>query len=274
MIWRIIMFFLYTILAITFIVLSYMRFETTLLKVKKVYLTKSTQHLKIVQLSDIHIKFFKVNITKVLKVLEEEKPDLIILTGDYIDSVEQIPAFFTFLDRIKGSYEMFLCFGNHDYKTFRQNESGFLRFVSDIEKKGIKVLLNDSVYYKKGQNTYNIIGIEDLRSNRHDVKKAFENCRSNVKVNIVFSHNPDIALELPEGKADFLLCGHFHGGQIWMPFNIEFLVLRHEKICKMGIRKGLHKLNNVTIYINSGIGNVLFPLRFLSKPEITVIYIP
>ncbi len=266
--------YLYLFLAVTFIALSYMRFEATLLKVKKVYLTKSKQHLKIIQLSDIHIKFLKVNITKVLKVLEEEKPDLIVLTGDYIDSVKQIPAFFNFLDRIKGGYEVFLCFGNHDYKAFRYNESGFLRFVSDIKDKGIKVLLNDSFYYKKGQNTYNIIGIEDQRSNRHDLNKAFANCRSNVTANIAFSHNPEIALGIPEGKADFLLCGHFHGGQIWMPFDLEFRLLRHEKICKMGIRKGLHKLNNMIIYINSGIGNVLFPLRFLSKPEITVLYLP
>jgi len=264
--------FLYMILAIAFIVLLYMRIETTLLKVRRVYLTRSSQHLKIVQLSDIHIKFLKVNITKILKVLEEEKPDLVILTGDYIDSVKQIPAFFSFLDRIKGGNEVFLCFGNHDYGAFHQNESGFLRFVSDIKQKGIKVLLNESVYYKKGQSTYNLIGIEDFRSKRYDLKKAFENCESNVTANIAFSHNPDIVLELPEGKADFLLCGHFHGGQIWMPFNLEFMILRHEKICKMGIIKGLHKLNNVMIYINSGIGNVLFPLRFLSKPEITVLY--
>lgn len=265
------MIYLYLFLAIAFLSLLYMRFETTLIRVNKVNLAKNTQNLKIVQLSDIHLKFLKVSTTKIIKVLEEEKPDLIIITGDYIHKIKQIPAFISFLDKIKSGYDVFLCFGNHDYKTFRNNETGFLRFVSDLRNNGVKVLLNESYYYKKGPNAYNLIGIEDHRSNRHDLSKAFANCKSNVTANIAFSHNPEIALELPKGKADLLLCGHFHGGQIWMPFGLEFKLLRHEKVSKMGIVKGLHKLNNVTLYISSGIGNVLFPLRFLSRPEITVI---
>ncbi|WP_456049046.1 metallophosphoesterase [Acetivibrio cellulolyticus] len=251
-----------------------MRIETTMLKVKKVYLTKSAKHLKVIQLSDIHIKFLKVSIEKILNAVDEEKPDFIILTGDYIDNVKQIPTFLSFLEKIKGNHKVFLCFGNHDYKAFYKNEAGLLMFISEIEKRGINVLLNDSLYFEKGSSAYNIIGIEDLRSKRHDIKRALEHCKSNVTANIAFSHNPDIALQLPVGRVDFLLCGHFHGGQIWMPFDLEFKLLRGEKICKMGIKKGLNKLNNMIIYINSGLGNVLFPLRFLSRPEITVLYFP
>jgi predicted MPP superfamily phosphohydrolase len=268
------MIFLYSGIALIFIALAYMRFETTMLRTKKVYLTKSSTHLKVIQISDIHIKFLKVNITKITRVLEEENPDMIILTGDYIDNVKQIPEFLNFLEKVRGTHKVFLCFGNHDYKAFHRNEVGLVQFISDMEKMGINVLLNDSMYYEKGSNTYNIIGIEDLRSNRHQVEKAFEHCRNNVTSNIAFSHNPDIALELPEGKVDFLLCGHFHGGQIWMPFNFEFKFLRHEKLGKIGIKRGLKRFNNITIYISRGIGNVLFPLRFLSPPEITVLYFP
>lgn len=266
--------FLYLGIAIVFIAIIYMRFEATTLKVNKVHFTKSTNCLKVIQLSDIHINYLKVNITKVHNVLKEENPDLVILTGDYIDNIKQIPAFFNFLDMIKGNYEILLCFGNHDYRTFHKNEAGLVKFISDLEKRGVNALLNDSVYYHKGSNTYNIIGIEDFRSKRHDIQKAFKHCKSDVTANIAFSHNPDIALELPEDAVDFLLCGHFHGGQIWMPFDLEFKFLRSEKVCKMGIRKALNKLNNMIIYINSGIGNVLFPLRFLSPPEITVFFFP
>ena len=268
------MIFLYSGIALIFIALAYMRFETTLLTVKKVHLTKSSAQLKVIQISDIHISFLKVNIKKITKVVEEEQPDLIILTGDYIDDAKEIPLFLSFLEKVKGNHKAFLCFGNHDYRAFRENEAGLHQFISDIENLGINVLLNDSVYYEKGSSTYNIIGIEDLRSNRHEIEKAFKHCKKNATSNIVFSHNPDIALELPEGKVDYLLCGHFHGGQIWLPFNLEFRVLRHEKLGKMGIKRGLNNFNNITIYINSGIGNVLFPLRFLSPPEITVLYFP
>lgn len=268
------MIFLYSGLALIFIVLAYMRFETTLLTVKKVYLTKSSSQLKVIQISDVHIRFLKVNINKITRAIEEQQPDLIILTGDYIDNVKEIPLFLNFLEKVKGTHKTLLCFGNHDYEVFYKNEEGLVKFISDIEKLGIKVLLNDSIYYEKGSSTYNIIGIEDFRSDRHNIEMAFKHCKNNVTSNIAFSHNPDIALELPEGKVDFLLCGHFHGGQIWMPFNFEFRFLRHERLGKMGIKRGLNSINNMKIYISSGIGNVLFPFRFLSPPEITVLYFP
>lgn len=266
--------FLYIGIVIVFIALAYMRFEATTFKVKKVFFTESTNHLKVIQLSDVHISLLRVDIKKISRVLKKENPDLLILTGDYIDSTRQIPAFFNFLDSIRGNYEIFLCFGNHDYRVFHKNEAGLKKFTADLEKKGIKVLLNDSVSYSKGARSYNIIGIEDFRSGRFDVKKALAHCKSNVTANIAFSHNPDVALELPDDAVDFLLCGHFHGGQIWLPFDLEFKFLRRERVCKLGIKKELNKLNNMIIYINSGIGNVLFPLRFLSPPEITVLYFP
>jgi len=268
------MILLYIALVIIFTALAYMRYEAANVKVKKVLFTENINHLKVVHLSDVHISLLRVDVKKIKKILKKENPDLVILTGDYIDSTRHIPAFLNFLEKIKGNYEIFLCYGNHDYKTFHKNEEGLKKFTTDLERRGIKVLLNDSVVYSKGDRSYNIIGIEDFKSKRHDVKKALANCKSNVTANIAFSHNPDIALELPEDAVDFLLCGHFHGGQIWMPFDFEFKILRHERVCKMGIKKGLNKLNNLIIYINSGIGNVLIPLRFLSPPEITVLYFP
>ncbi len=274
MVWSNMMTFLYIGLAIALIALAYMRFEATRFKVKKVFFTESINHLKVIQLSDIHISLLRVDVKEIYKVLKRENPDLLILTGDYIDNIRQIPTFFNFLDSIRGNYEIFLCFGNHDYRVFHKNEVGLEKFTADLEKRGIKALLNDSVLYNKGAQNYNIIGIEDFRSGRYNIKKALSNCKSNVTANIAFSHNPDIALELPEDAVDFLLCGHFHGGQIWMPFDIEFKFLRHERVCNLGIKKELNKLNNMIIYINSGIGNVLFPLRFLSPPEITVFYFP
>ena len=91
--------------------------------------------------------------------------------------------------------------------------------------------------------------------------------------NIAFSHNPDIVFKIPEGYVDYLLCGHFHGGQIWMPFNLEFRILRNEVLCKMGITRGAHKVKGINLYISRGLGNVCFPLRFLSTPEIAILYV-
>jgi predicted MPP superfamily phosphohydrolase len=57
-----------------------------------------------------------------------------------------------------------------------------------------------------------------------------------------------------------------------MPWNLEFFLLRKDVLCKMGLRRGLHKVNDIKVYLNRGLGNVVVPFRFLSRPEITVIY--
>lgn len=268
------MFYIYIILGISLLGLIYMRFEATWVETRSVKLTKNKKYLKILQLSDIHISHLKVSYKKVKQAIEKENPDLIVISGDFIERVRHIPKFMNFLDAIKGSSPIYLCLGNHDYEAFIKAKKDVQSFMDQIEKKGVTILHNRSICYDKNSKKYNIIGIADLRKGYPDFEEAFRNCDKSAFANIGFSHNPDIALSVPPGKLDYLLCGHFHGGQIWMPFNLEFISLRSEELCKRGIKRGLHKLNGIHLYINRGLGNVLFPLRFFSRPEITVLYLP
>jgi predicted MPP superfamily phosphohydrolase len=251
-----------------------MRFEAGFVQVKHVKFTNNKKHLKIIQLSDIHINHLKVSSKRVRHILAKNKPDLIILTGDYINKPRHATEFFKFLNAIKEDNEICLCLGNHDYGAFFENPAGLHLFMEGITGSGTKILHNSSLCIEKNSKKYNIIGFEDLNNGVLDVENVINSLDKKVFMNIAFSHNPDIVLELPKDPIDFLFCGHFHGGQIWAPFDLEFKVLRDEKLCKMGIKRGLHKVNGIKLYINRGLGNVLFPLRFLSRPEITVFYIP
>ncbi len=254
--------------------LIYMRFEAGFLKVSRVMRTKDIHSLKVLHMSDIHIRMLKVSTARIKKVIEAENPDFIIITGDFIEVPEHCESFLKFLDEIYCGYDIYLCLGNHDFNAFRSNSDGLRGFMKNIEKTGIHILHNRCMTFIKNNRKVNIIGIEDLRAGNPDVKKAFTTTDPESVLNIVISHNPDMVFELPKGKADYFFCGHFHGGQIWMPFNLEFKLLRNDRLCRMGIRKGLHKINGVNIYVNSGLGNVLFPLRFLSRPEITIYHLP
>lgn len=274
------MIYLFVLLGLVIIIL-YMRYETSMVKVERIKFTLSKKGLKIIQLSDIHIKFLRVPVQTIKKVISKEKPDIIILTGDYIDKPCHVEMFLDFIRQIRSNAVVYLCLGNHDYEAFKQYDNDSIaqnskiqHFIEALESNGVSVLHNRAVRYTKDGVKYNIIGIEDLSAGKPNINKVLGFCYKEAFANIAFSHNPDIVFEIPKGKVDYLLCGHFHGGQIWMPFNLEFKLLRNEKLCKMGISRGLHRINGINLYISRGLGNVCFPLRFLSKPEITIFHLP
>lgn len=268
------MIYVFAFVAVIILLLVYMRFEAGFAEVKKVKFSKSGKSLKILHLSDIHIGLLKVPVKKVTDVVRAEKPDLIILTGDYVEKSSQAGAFIEFLESIKTGIPTYLCLGNHDYIAFSDDSKGFGDFIREIESTGARVLINDAVCFEKNSRKYNIIGIDDLKQGAPDLTKAMKNCCADAFMNIGITHNPDIVLEVRKGIVDYLFCGHFHGGQIRVPFDIESKCIRKDKLTRMGIRGGLHKLNGIIVYINRGLGNVIFPLRFLARPEITVYYLP
>lgn len=257
------------------IMLIYMRYEASAVKVERVKFASKRTGLKIIQLSDIHIKFLRVPVKAIKDVITKEKPDIIILTGDYIETQRDIRKFSEFAAQISGNATMYSCFGNHDYKIAEQHGNSNTDLLTEVlRSNGISILHNQASCYAKNNVKYNIIGIEDLYAGSPEINKALDSCREDAFMNIAFSHNPDIVYEIPRGKVDYLFCGHFHGGQVWTPFRLEFILLRRERLCKIGITRGLHRINGINLYINRGLGNVCFPLRFLSRPEITVFYLP
>ncbi len=267
---------IYVIITITLILL-YMILETTFLSTSLVNFSSDSAGLKVVHFSDIHINKYYVSESKLLTRIDGVKPDIIVMSGDYIETYRDIHKFISFLTLLTKNYPVYLTFGNHDHKALYYNTNNKNGFIEKIEAAGGKVLLNSNSKIVKNGIPYNLIGIDDLKKGKPDMEKAFWGIEASTVtgcINIAVSHNPDIIFDLPADKVDYLLCGHFHGGQIWMPFNIEFKLMRKEKLCRMKCFRGLHKINDINLYINRGLGNVIFPFRFLSTPEMAVIQLP
>ena len=255
------------------LILIYMYIEAGWLKVTRIDFTKSCKGMKILHISDIHINMLRVSTEKVKEVIRQENPDIILMTGDYIEKPVQTSVFLDFLQQVKLSNKTCICLGNHDYKAYKDKDGALDILIREIRNLHVEVLINSSVHIEKNTFKYNLIGIDDLRTGNPDIEKAVKGC-SPAATNIAFSHNPDLALQLSRKHADYFFCRHFHGGQIWMPFGLEFILLRKDKLCRMGIKRGLHKINGINVYLNRGLGNVVFPFRFLSRPEISIYNIP
>lgn len=265
--------YVYILVFIIIMLFVYMHFETKWVQVNRVDFSKSWKGLKILHISDIHINLMRISAEKVSKIVKAENPDIIIISGDYIRKPADVAKFLDYLEKIKQGYKTYLCLGNHDYKAFNGSLKGLESFMRKIEDLHVEIMQNRHVLIEKNSVKYNLIGLDDLREGCPDFEKAVKDSIP-CYLNIAFSHNPDLVLELPHNRVDYFFCGHFHGGQIWMPFDIEYKLLRKDKLCKRGIKKGLHKVNGINIYINRGLGNVKVPLRFLSRPEITVYNMP
>ncbi len=267
-------YFLGTVIVILLLVL-YMRVEASWVEVTRVPLAgPRTARLKLVHLSDIHVHFLRVSPKRIRKLIDRENPDAIIITGDCIDKESHIPAFINFVGILAAGYNIYLCPGNHDHAAFRENPGGLNAFYRSLKDLGVNVVINDSVCIETKKGKYNLIGIDDLRCGTPDISKALSSAQEGARASIAFAHNPDTVFLFGNGQVDFLLCGHFHGGQIWTPWKLEFKTLRDDKLCRNGITRGMHRVNGISLYLNRGLGNVVFPLRFLSRPEITVLQLP
>lgn len=249
----------------------YISFEATYLEPVHVNLKSGIvkADLKVALLADIHIGRIRVSAKRIKRAIDAENIDILLLAGDFIENAGQISSAVEYLGKITGGYKVFLCFGNHDHRALSGNPEAFSFFVSEIEKLGIEFLSNESRVFEQNGKTYNIIGIDDIREGSPDIAKALASRAKPSDMDIALAHNPDTVLMLPEGGVDYLMAGHFHGGQVWTPFKLEFMTLRKDVLCKSGITRGLHKVNGINIYLNRGLGNVVFPFRFLSRPEIT-----
>ncbi|MGB4648195.1 MAG: metallophosphoesterase [Acetivibrionales bacterium] len=252
---------------------AYMVFETTWLKIERLDFSRKGKGLRIMHLSDLHINMTRISAERIKKAVKAEKPDLILITGDYINKPVHASEFLRYLRTFTRGCRTIMCLGNHEYKAFRSNKEGLQNFIREIEALGVEVLINRTVVVEKDGQKYNIIGFDDLKRGSPDIEKAMEDCIPNAP-KISITHNPDLVLSIPGKIVDYMFAGHFHGGQIWMPFNLEFMILRDDQLCRMGITRGLKRVNGIRVYLNRGLGNGVVPLRFLSRPEILICTIP
>ncbi|MGB3534697.1 MAG: metallophosphoesterase [Microcoleaceae cyanobacterium] len=244
--------------------------------------------IEIVQLSDLHYDYIRLSDQLLMKAIEltnEIKPDLIVLTGDFIthnpSPMQQLSQYLKHLQSRAGIYAVL---GNHDYH-YPESEAIVVKALTEI---GIEVLINQVVYPFGEQLA--LVGLADLFSGKFKPESVMELVDKNIP-RIVLSHNPDTAALLQPWRVDLQLSGHTHGGQIvfsktgtlpeklqkvqnQLPKPLKFLI-PIKSDCKKMFRHwewsaGLHQVGNNLLYTNRGLGTY-FPGRWNCLPELTVI---
>ncbi len=216
----------------------------------------------VVFLSDFHFK--KKDYKKLKKIADltiKEKPDIILLGGDYTNSKnpKNLMSPFVFSSRFKKTKApMFAVLGEADWK----NSAAVIK--KGFKSNGIKVLENSSARVEINQKSIYIVGIGDKKSQKSDITKAFKRTKM---PRIVITHNPDIYFDIME-ETSIIFAGHTHGGQFLFPFTPPLIV-----DSKFGVEFAsgtISKTSNQMI-ISKGLGTRGIPLRLNCKPEIVVV---
>lgn len=243
---------------------------------------------QLVQMSDFHfdgIRLSKSLLKEAIAACNAVKPDLILLTGDFItDNPASIYALAERLTTLKSRLGIYAVLGNHDIRYRHSREE----VTQALQNAAIQVLWNE-VAYPLGQEVA-IVGLADSRSSEFNPAKVFNQLEKTIP-RIVLSHNPDTAERLQQWRVDLQLSGHTHGGQVYLPgvgnmadrLSAFYRRLPRKakrwmpflKACSSSTKhwewaQGLHQVGDNQLYVNRGLGTYL-PGRLGCPPEVTVI---
>ncbi len=223
-------------------------------------LPKRLDGFKIIHLSDTHHspQTGLEHIERAVKIANRLKPDICMLTGDYVSHhSEYIAPVATALGKLKAKYGVHACLGNHDHWTDAELVTRLFR------GEGINVLINEGFRIETRRGAFWLAGVDDYMVGKTDVPASLLGSYPD-EMKLLLAHNPIIFREAARLDVDLTLSGHTHGGQIRMRNTEKNIIPRRRKA-------GLHKRRNSQVYITRGIGTVVLPVRYKCPPEISLL---
>ena len=262
------------IVAVAFIILGNYDVETYKYNIKSKKTPESFDGFRIAQVSDLHnAKFDKYNAT-ILEPVFNTKPNIIVITGDLIDSRRtNINRAVHLADRLVKIAPTYYVNGNHES---RLSDSEYNHLTTRLEQAGVTVLENESVDITVGEDTITLIGVNDPGFRMELVDDTVEQNIShqlmsvipdNDNYKVLLAHRPEY-FDVYAGNVDLVLSGHAHGGQFRIPF-VGGLVAPGQGFFPK-YYEGSYIEDNTEMIVSRGVGNSIIPFRINNKPEIIV----
>ena len=225
--------------------------------------------LRIAVLSDIHVDNWFINEKKLRTIVERTnqlQPDLIVILGDYMSGEGWVrhrvepEVFGPLLKDLHAPLGVYSVLGNHDWWY-----SG-VKVRRGLEQNGIKVLENESAQVNARGTSLWLVGLADFWTRPQRINDTVATVPEGQPL-IALTHNPDIFPNVPQ-RVQLVLAGHTHGGQVRFPF-IGAVI----ELSDYGDRweRGHVFENNHHLFVTSGIGTSIVPVRFGLPPEIVLL---
>lgn len=235
--------------------------------VKHSTIPKSFSGIKIAQFSDTHIghHFGQAELEKVVRLINKEEPDIVFFTGDLMDNPLEYDGSYNLINilkQIKAPLGKFAIYGNHDHGGY-----GTETYEEIMESSDFTVLKNENTTIELvDKSQIYIAGVDDLMLGRPDFNETLQDIPEDAYT-ILLAHEGDAADSIAEQfHVNLQLSGHSHGGQVQIPFFGPLITP------PLGSKfyEGFYYFDNLTLYVNKGLGTTREPYRFLAPPEITI----
>ena len=251
------------LLALVFIYARFVEPQRVVVRRERRVFREGGKSVRLVLISDLHLGVFKGErfLRKILARVREAKPDLVVIPGDLINdpSPAELKKNFRELGDLK--IPVYVVTGNHDSRKPGYYTSEEVRGVL---RPLVTVMDNARATWVGEQTRMQITGLSDLMEGKADFTLLDD--LKDKDFNLIIAHNPDAAYRIPAGiPADLIVSGHTHAGQIFLPPLSDWLIP-----CKHKFRRGWYEVHGRPVYVSSGLGEVILPMRFLIPPEVVV----
>lgn len=248
--------------------------DTTAVTVQSDKLPAAFNDYKILQIADLHGKSFGSRQKVLLKKVNKLQPDVILMTGDLIDSRRNgEEEALQLMKQLIPDYPVYFVTGNHEV---RLN----LTILPKLERLGVTVFRNTSVPLERDGQFIELLGIDDPTTTRWSeglqepdgIRQSLDQAQSTADpraFQLLMAHRPEYLPLYAERKVDLVLSGHAHGGQIRLPFTDGMYAPGQGFFPEL--TAGQHTMENTRLIISRGLGNSLFPFRIFNHPELIVV---
>jgi predicted MPP superfamily phosphohydrolase len=220
--------------------------------------------MRIAFLADIHHGPFTTieYVASIVRTTLSLRPDLIVLGGDYsLKDGKYIRPCFDVLAGLSAPMGVYGVLGNHDYL------HGLAETREGFKSANIEELTNRGVWLSRGSNRFLLAGVDDMWMGKVMMGQAISAAKPDDAC-LVVSHNPDLAERLRDVRVGLLLSGHTHGGQVVFPTGgAPFVPSNYGQKYLHGVCKA----PDTTVYVSRGLGTTSVPVRFCSRPELTLV---
>ncbi|MFR7906540.1 MAG: metallophosphoesterase [Coprococcus eutactus] len=240
---------------------------------------------RIVQISDLHNAKFGKNNQKLVDRIRECAPDMIVLTGDLVDSNHtNVDRAVQFVDEIVKICPVYYVTGNHEYWL---DTSEYEKLMDGLVSAGVVILDNQVVEISRGDAKFRLVGLDDrsladgtleallsdesIRNNQAEQKEeTADNEDSGEKeLTVVLAHEPQYLARYAGTGVDLVLSGHAHGGQFRLPF-VGGIVAPDQGFLPE-YTAGEYYMNGTEMIVSRGLGNSVIPVRLFNYPEIVCV---